>query len=112
MRFVEYDASYFYQSLFEQTHYLSAMYRTFQKVYLNRLYNLLEYYYTHSTSMIVFGIRPKGIRCLATLAIGIPRRDSPNGHSLRSNKSFQITNDMRNTQNHRPNRNHVKLINK
>ena len=65
MRFVEYGASYFYQSLFEQTHYRSAMFRTFQKVYLNRLYNLLEYYYTHSTSMIVFEIRPKGIRCRA-----------------------------------------------
>ena len=48
MRFEEYDASYFYQSLFEQTHYLSAIYHTFQKVYLNRLYNLLEFYYVHS----------------------------------------------------------------
>ena len=42
-------------------------------------------------------IRPKGIRCfatlvediscIATLAIGIPRRDSPKGHSLLCNIS-------------------------
>ena len=48
MRFVEYVAPYFYQSLFEQTHYRSAIHRTLPKVYLNRLSNRLEFVKPHS----------------------------------------------------------------
>ena len=75
---LEYVATYFYQSLFEHTHYRSAMHRTFEKVYLNRLYNLLEFYNIHSV--------PKNRRRLSR---SIPRRDTPIGHSLPCNISHR-----------------------